>query len=1021
MNTHRFLLVGICILLAQSMHGQYFGRNKPKYRDFEFKILESPHFQIYYYDLDSSQISKYASWFEEWYVRHSKVLNDTFDVKNPVILFNHHGDFQQNFAISGNIDVGTGGVTEGLRNRIVMPIGPSNNQTYHVIGHELVHAFQYNIILRGDSTNLESLQNYPLWIIEGLAEYLSKGRYDTQTAMWMQDAATQRDFPGLQELDHPEYFPYRYGHAFWSFFSGLYGDSYIKPFFVSIGRFGLPTACKESLGINLDSLSKLWINTLTGHYHKLDQARSYLTPGKRIISEDNSGRMNLSPSISPNGKYICFLSEKNLFTTDLYLAEATSGNIVKKLFSQAKEGHIDQLNSLESAGTWSPDSKQFAFTGFKHGQSILIIKDIETGKTKQEIAFKNLSYFFQPSWSPDGKKILVSGIKNGQTDLFLLDLKTKRSTQLTHDAFSELHPEWSPDQQKIIFSTDALSFNQYNPHGYWTFNLATLDLGSGQQKQINLFEQANHFNPQFDSQGNIIFLSDRDGKQNLYKYSVDSAHTHQLSFMKTGIMGITPYAPSISVSGKRDRIIYSSFSHNGYQIHQGDLQKLTSVSITETVVDSSFAWLPTLNPLHDQIVDELINTKEGPLDSSDLQIKPYKGHFGLSYMGASGGAGYGGNYISSGVGLTGGVDMLFNDMLGYHQLYTGIAMNGEIYDIAAGASYLNRSWKLPWGVNVQHLPTQYFDYTPGFVRQNFVDDQGNVFSAYSDTTQLLRIFEEQFGLFVHYPLSVIQRLEAGLGTSYRFFRLEQIIDLYDDINKFYYLGSYKEKQRIGDVVQLGPYVVEKGWLSNINAAWVGDNSYFGLTSPMLGHRYRVGIEQYFGQYQFFGTTVDARKYYWIKPVSFGFRFMHYARYGQDANRFYPVLIGQYGLIHGYDFNHLEALRERYGISYEQISGSKIAIASIECRLPLTGPDRFALLNAAFLPIEINVFLDGGMAWDDFADFSSELEFLQPLPVFSAGVGFRINLFGALVLEPYWSWPLRKNSEAVFGFNFIPGW
>lgn len=519
-----------------------------------------------------------------------------------------------------------------------------------------------------------------------------------------------------------------------------------------------------------------------------------------------------------------------------------------------------------------------------------------------------------------------------------------------------------------------------------------------------------------------FFLSVTGMGVKIYRYDPDSTHLDQISFTSTGITGITPYAPAISVSGKKDRIVYSAYQKNEYSIYQADLYKLTNVRIDSFHVDQGRAWLPVENTLMDPLVETFIRS-EGPSDSvfSHYSIKPYRGHFGLSFIGASAGAGYGGNYISSGVGLTGGVDMLFNDMLGHHQLYTGLALNGEIYDIAAAASYLNRSWKLPWGVNIQHLPTQYFDYTPGFNRQNFVDENGNVFSAYTDTTQLLRIFEEQLGIFIHYPISVIQRLEAGIGTSYRFFRLERIIDFYDDINKFFYLGGEKEKLDIGDAVQLGPYTIEKGWLSNVNAAWVGDNSFFGLTSPMLGHRYRVGIEKYFGQYEFLATTIDTRKYFWYKPFSFAFRFMHYARYGADANRFYPILLGQYGLIHGYDFNHLDRLRQRYNISYEQISGSKIAISSFELRLPLFGPSRFALFNVPFLPIDLNIFIDGGLAWDDYADFSSEHEFLQPLAVFSAGAGLRINLFGALVLEPYWAWPLRKNSKALFGFNFIPGW
>lgn len=60
--------------------------------------------------------------------------------------------------------------------------------TDHVLGHELVHAFQYDIAMpRGPETGLENsgLERLPLWFIEGMAEYLSLGPADPNTAMWI--------------------------------------------------------------------------------------------------------------------------------------------------------------------------------------------------------------------------------------------------------------------------------------------------------------------------------------------------------------------------------------------------------------------------------------------------------------------------------------------------------------------------------------------------------------------------------------------------------------------------------------------------------------------------------------------------------------------------------------------------------------------------------------------------------------------------------------------------------------------
>src|SRR6202000_2018749 len=86
--------------------------------------------------------------------------------------------------------------------------------------------------------------------------------------------------------------------------------------------------------------------------------------GNLLISDKNSGKMNIAPAVSPDGKYLAFLSEKNLFTIDLFLADAKTGTVIKKLTSKVSNSHIDEFNFIESAGTWAPDGKQCAVRVF---------------------------------------------------------------------------------------------------------------------------------------------------------------------------------------------------------------------------------------------------------------------------------------------------------------------------------------------------------------------------------------------------------------------------------------------------------------------------------------------------------------------------------------------------------------------------------------------------------------------------------------------------------------------------------
>ncbi|MCO6485568.1 MAG: hypothetical protein J5I41_07285 [Saprospiraceae bacterium] len=217
-----FRVMGMVLLLlpAWQAEAQMFGQNKPRYQRFDFEVWESPHFTCYTYLKNPDRIRELATWAEHWYGLHLAVLEDTFPQRNPVLWYNHHAHFQQTNAIMGLIGQGTGGVTEAFKNRVVHPLMMTRKATHHVLGHELVHAFQYNMVIRGDSTGLENLANLPLWLVEGLAEYLSIGRRDAHTSLWMRDAWLHDRIPSLGDLNDPRYFRYRYGQAFWSFMTG---------------------------------------------------------------------------------------------------------------------------------------------------------------------------------------------------------------------------------------------------------------------------------------------------------------------------------------------------------------------------------------------------------------------------------------------------------------------------------------------------------------------------------------------------------------------------------------------------------------------------------------------------------------------------------------------------------------------------------------------------------------------------------------------------------------------------------
>src|SRR5918996_873647 len=234
------VLAAVLLCPAQIAGAQYFGRNKVQYETFDFKVLTTEHFQVYFYPAEREAAEHAARMAERWYERLSTVLQHQLRGKQSLILYADHVDFEQTNVISDQPSEATGGVTESLKRRIILPLAASLAETDHVLGHELVHAFQYDITGEGGGGTRYNpgVSRLPLWFVEGMAEYLSLGPVDPHTAMWMRDAARRNKLPSLSDLAGYEYFPYRYGQAFWSYLGGTFGDQVVALALRKAGKSG---------------------------------------------------------------------------------------------------------------------------------------------------------------------------------------------------------------------------------------------------------------------------------------------------------------------------------------------------------------------------------------------------------------------------------------------------------------------------------------------------------------------------------------------------------------------------------------------------------------------------------------------------------------------------------------------------------------------------------------------------------------------------------------------------------------
>ncbi len=204
----------------------YFGRNKVQYTDFDWHVLRTEHFDIYYY-ADMKDLAERGAFFaEEAYKLLEVKFNHSLGNRVPLIFYSSHLHFQQTNTTGGFIPEGVGGFFEFLKGRVVIPSDGSTPQFRHVIRHELVHVFMHSKVTRVLADHRKTQDRYPpLWFVEGLAEYWSTV-WDTQAEMVMRDAVHNGIAVGLEEMDriYGSFLMYKEGQNALMHVATRYGD-----------------------------------------------------------------------------------------------------------------------------------------------------------------------------------------------------------------------------------------------------------------------------------------------------------------------------------------------------------------------------------------------------------------------------------------------------------------------------------------------------------------------------------------------------------------------------------------------------------------------------------------------------------------------------------------------------------------------------------------------------------------------------------------------------------------------------
>jgi len=981
----------LVVLLAAMLWGVnasaqfYFGRNKVHYNNFDWQILTTTHFDIYFYPEMRELAEIGAKYAEEAYTRLEQRTNHNINRRIPLIFYSNHFHFQQTNTTPYLVPEGVGGFFEFLKGRVVIPADGNLAKFKHVINHEMVHVFTHSLsnrVLKDHKRTQYS--GPPLWFTEGIAEYWSEG-WDTEAEMFIRDAVLTGYLVPVHEMYriYGTFLMYKEGQAICKFIAEHFGEEKLLQLVENVWKADNFSEVMElTLGLNYRKFDEQWVYHLKKKKYPL--LEEYDAPGMITKHVTDKG-ISTKPTFAAyeNERALIFASNRVGYS-NIYRLPYGKRNAEKTDLETVVQGErssdFEAFNLLH--GKMDADKRgRLAFVSKSSGQDALYIYSLPEKRVLHRHQFKEIVTMRSPSWAPEGDRVVFSGNSfAGKNDLYILDLNTGKLTQVTNDFYEDRDPAWSPDGKVIAFASDRSEFGEDGAHDIFYYHLDSGDI------EYATYDPANDFSPAWSPEGKALaFVSDRDGAFNIWLMQAkpavtqmaapDSAAGEALSAGEAPTeVALVSSQEKFSGSANGAPVKQNTFNgaalvahgasdwwahdHNGATSSpaypravngEGQVRKVTNFftgaydpewtdkgSLLFTAFEGFGFQIRELENVQSRFEQSQVTAVDTmQIRRSPWEIAKLEGESAPTQM----------NYrrkfsldIAQSVvtqdpifGTTGGAQLAMSDMLGNQQYNFLIYNNAQSKDefwrsFNLGVSKTDLSHRANYAYGAFHFAGRYYNPAEGYY------------------------YERRYGGFaaVSYPLNVFRRLEASLNVRQT--------DKYRD----YGINTLR------------------GMLVSNFISYVKDNSLWGPSGPLDGERFNFTI----------GNTIDVRS----SNINFYTVIADYRRYFRTSLRTaYAVrLTTQYN--HG-----RESFRFFMGGSWDlrlyprwQIWGQKTVLWSNEFRFPFIDQFHvsFPFGGLGFRSIRGALFFDMGNAWDD------KLRYLLG----STGVGLRLNLGGFLVLR-----------------------
>jgi Tol biopolymer transport system component len=521
-----------------------FGKNRIQYRSFDWKIIRTSNFEIYYYQ-DGNQIANLtAQYAESEFDRVTELLGYTPYNRVKIFLFNSPEELAQS-NVGLNSQGGLSSREQNLsKSRIELAFTGDQISFRRQIIHDMAMLFVYDMLYGGslkDALQSSLLLTLPDWFMPGIASYIAEGN-SLELDDYMRDVSLTRPVkkPSILSGTDAE----RVGHSIWNYIVQRYGRDNISNI-LNLTRIirNEQSSISSTLGIPYSRFLREWREYYTGMASAISQSYQASADNFQIKVASGDDKSSLiSLKLSPDNQFIAYAVRRD----GKFSVEVINTTNRKKTTVLSGGYRLDGL----------PNQSSTPLVAWQKGNNLLVLTD-EYGQTnlyqfsnfekrpKREFK-RQVNGLSQVVWmdaSEDGGSLIFSAERKGQNDLFLYSINRGSYQQLTNDLYDDLYPSFiGRTARQVVFSSnrkeDTLGVDKGS---YKTvrdqLSLFTHEGSARDLSVVRLTDSLSHATqPIAASETVIYYLNDINGIRNLYKLDTESKSAAQLTAFPESIV-----------------------------------------------------------------------------------------------------------------------------------------------------------------------------------------------------------------------------------------------------------------------------------------------------------------------------------------------------------------------------------------------------------------------------------------------------------------------------------------------------